>query len=391
MKVLIISPGFHPVTGEHGGAIENLINIFLKENDVNFKNEIVVYSAKIKDVYDRNIYRYTTFRTVNIKSIRYRTKHIMKNLLKIITRQKKQRYYIDEIIKDIKHRKEENYYDCIIFENGEDFIVQFKKKIKTKSKIVLHLHNDHINLGNKDSSIIIDNVDEIWAVSKFIKKQIDSVKLTEKVKVLYNTINYDIFNKEISLAERKELEERYNILDSDYIFLYVGRVMDAKGTLELVKAFDEVNRNFCNIKLLIVGGSISLKNSSDYYDSVKKVASSNSNIIFTGQIKNYELYKYYQISDCQIIPSKWKEPFGLIALEGIASKIKIISSNTGGLPEILGDCCLYVDSKNLINDLVKQMKRVLNDKTEIDKLSYDNIIKKFSKENYNNTFNKLIK
>ena len=56
MKILIISPGFHPVTGGHGGAVENLINIYLQENETKYNNEITVYSAKRKKLYDKGLY-----------------------------------------------------------------------------------------------------------------------------------------------------------------------------------------------------------------------------------------------------------------------------------------------------------------------------------------------
>ena len=91
-----------------------------------------------------------------------------------------------------------------------------------------------------------------------------------------------------------------------------------------------------------------------------------------------------------MIPSKWEEPFGLIALEGIASHIRIISSSSGGLPEVLGNICLYVNKNHLIDELVSQMRKVLLENCNIDERDYNKIIKKFSKENYTNTFNNYL-
>lgn len=390
MKVLIISPGFHPVTGGHGGAIENLINIYLQKNDSIYRNEVVVYSAKKGNSFDKQIYKYTKFRIIDVKSLKYRVKHLIKNFIRVIKQEQKQRYYIDEIIKDLKKNKEENYYDKIIFENGDEFILSFKKKINTNSRIVLHLHNDHININNKDSINIIDAVDEIWAVSNFIKNRIDNVKQTGKVRVLYNTIDYSLFKKKLLPTEKSELKKQYNISKNDFVFIYVGRIMEEKGVLELVNAFNSLNKTIKNIKLLIVGGSISLKNKSEYLDKVKNISSNNKNIIFTGQIKNYELYKYYQISDCQVIPSKWLEAFGLIALEGIASNLKIISSTSGGLPEVLENSCEYVETDNLTKNLEEKMMLVLKKSTTNNNHEYKRIMSKFSLRNYTDTFNKYL-
>jgi glycosyltransferase involved in cell wall biosynthesis len=44
-----------------------------------------------------------------------------------------------------------------------------------------------------------------------------------------------------------------------------------------------------------------------------------------------------------VIPSLWEEPFGIVALEGIASCDTVISSNRGGLPEAVGDCGILLE------------------------------------------------
>ena len=95
---------------------------------------------------------------------------------------------------------------------------------------------------------ILNLFDEVWAVSEFIKDRVDELDNTnDKVKVLYNTIDYSLFSKKITLKEKEELKKEYNA-SGDFIFLYVGRVMREKGTLELVQAFSNVNREFDNIK-----------------------------------------------------------------------------------------------------------------------------------------------
>jgi glycosyltransferase involved in cell wall biosynthesis len=44
-----------------------------------------------------------------------------------------------------------------------------------------------------------------------------------------------------------------------------------------------------------------------------------------------------------VVPSRWQEPFGLVALEAMACGAAVIASNRGGLPEVAGDAALYVD------------------------------------------------
>ncbi len=44
-----------------------------------------------------------------------------------------------------------------------------------------------------------------------------------------------------------------------------------------------------------------------------------------------------------VVPSRWPEPFGLVALEALASGAALICSDRGGLPEVAGDAALYAD------------------------------------------------
>lgn len=392
--MLIISPGYHSVTGNHGGAIENLINIYLKYND-NIKdcNEIVVYSPKISDEeFDNQIYNNTSFRIIDLSS-KYRVlKQKIYNQLKKISVIDVRRIYFRYVVKDILKKKENNKYDIIIFENGQENIKYFRKKIKTKSKVVLHLHNDYLNNNCNNGEKILGSFDEIWTVSNFIKNRIEEIqRVPDKVKVLYNTIEYDKFNKIVSNDEKNELRTRYNISEKDFVFIYVGRIMEEKGVLELVQAFNILKQKYNAIKLIIVGGNKSLNNEGEYIESVRKEA--NGNVIFTGQIDNSDIYRYYSISKVQIIPSKWNEAFGLIALEGIASNLIIIASNSGGLPEVLGNTELLVDNNNLVNELVTKMEYVYKNKEKLEqlKMNYPGIIDKFSEKIFCETMHLLIK
>ena len=44
-----------------------------------------------------------------------------------------------------------------------------------------------------------------------------------------------------------------------------------------------------------------------------------------------------------VVPSRWAEPFGLVALEALASGAALICSPRGGLPEVAGDAAVYAD------------------------------------------------
>ena len=74
-----------------------------------------------------------------------------------------------------------------------------------------------------------------------------------------------------------------------------------------------------------------------------------------------------------VIPSIWEEPFGLVAAEGMSS-IAIISSNKGGLKEIIGRNGILLNDLTSIN-ISLELKRLMSCKLTLEK---------FQKKSWNN-------
>lgn len=387
-KVLIISPSYLPVTNNQGGAIEYLLDIFLKFNESK-DNDITVYSPKVsKEKYDRQIYRNTRFRIIDQTKPSYKLSNFFIRFMYKFFRKNIFNRYICEIVKDIKKRNEENSYDLIIFENGHIYIEYFRNKICTTSKTVLHLHNDYLNKDTKRVNEILKSFDEAWVVSKFISNRIKEVRPDFNVKVLYNCIEYSRFDKDVN---RNEVRDSLNIKKDDFVFLYVGRIIKDKGVLELVKAFNKLEQE--NVKLVIAGSYDSLRTKITFFRKIQRECSNRKNIILLGKVPNDMLVDYYKISDVQVIPSICNEAFGLIALEGIASGLPLIASNVGGLPEACGTGAIYIDqSENFIEELHTKMEFAYKNYEEIRKglESYGELIDKYSVENYCLAMNEYI-
>ena len=67
----------------------------------------------------------------------------------------------------------------------------------------------------------------------------------------------------------------------------------------------------------------------------------------------------YNLTRTLIIPSQWEEPFGRVALEAMYNQIPVIASNTGGLPESVGDGGLLIDDYSNVQawaDAIQQME-----------------------------------
>ena len=387
MKILIISSEYIPVFNKNdAGAIQQLERLYITHNE-NLKDKITIYSPKISpDDYDRNGKKNTIFRVIDKTTTKYFLKSLFFKIAKKVLKEKAGNPYIKYIIKDLKIKGELNEYDLIIFENSLNFIPYFKNKTKTNTKIVLHLHNDYLNINNKNALNIIHSVDEIWTVSQYIKNRILEVSDKVVVNVLYNTYNPILLSCKND-QQISKLKKKFDA-ENNYIFLYVGRVIHSKGVRELIEAFKLFNKQYSNSKLVIVGNKEESLPGKKYYNNLLK--NSNENIIFEGYIKPEKLREYYEVADTQIIPTITAEAFGIILLEGMNSNIKIIANDVGALKEIGEDMINYSDPDDLVHSLVQNMKKHYISNSKLPNDYYHQILTKYSADVYLNNMYTLI-
>lgn len=399
MKLLIISSGFYPVTNNMGGAIENLIETYLIENDKTFKDEITLYSVKTAKSMQEKNFENTNIRVINKTTIIYKVKQILNLISSKFGRNYKGNTYIKEVIRDLKKKNEINAYDCIIVENIGKFIPIIKRV--TDSKVVLHLHNDYLNVDTENGENIVEACDNIWCVSEFIcervRKIIKNGSEKNKVKLLYNGIDLSEMKKQLSKEEKENIKRQYNINNDEKVIIYTGRLMPEKGVKELIQAYIELSKEKNDIVLLIAGGARQInKNKNNFINKIHKLSKKTKNrVIFTGRIPYKQLYKIYSIADIQVVPSICEEAFGLTVVEGMNYEIPIIVTNSGGIPEIVHkDYELMVNRDlNIIQNLKDKMKYVLDNPEVAENITkeYPNKISKFTNEEYSNNFNILMK
>ncbi len=399
MKLLIISSGFYPVTNNIGGAIENLIETYLIENDKTFKDEITLYSVKTAKSMQEKKFENTNIRVINKTTIIYKVKQILNLISSKFSRNYKGNTYIKEVIRDLKEKNEINAYDCIIVENIGKFIPIIKRV--TDSKVVLHLHNDYLNVDTENGENIVEACDNIWCVSEFIcervRKIIKNGSEKNKVKLLYNGIDLSEMKKQLSKEEKENIKRQYNINNDEKVIVYTGRLMPEKGVKELIKAYIELSKEKNDIVLLIAGGARQInKNKDNFINKIHKLSKKTKNrVIFTGRIPYKQLYKIYSIADIQVVPSICEEAFGLTVIEGMNYEIPIIVTNSGGIPEIVHkDYELMVNRDlNIIQNLKDKMKYILDNPEVAENITkeYPNKISKFTNKEYSNNFNILMK
>lgn len=135
------------------------------------------------------------------------------------------------------------------------------------------------------------------------------------------------------VAVNKRLRERYNIPQDAFVYGYVGRVNKDKGSAELLKAFDIVRQEKKNVRLILVG---MLDKTNGISDDLLEKAKNDSDIIFTGNVPENQVYEYMATFDTLVHPT-YREGFGKVIQEGMGMRLPIITTDVLGPKEVIED------------------------------------------------------
>lgn len=346
MKIAILTSGILPVPAVKGGAVENLIDFYLAYNEQYHLHDITIYSVADKGTIGHPALQSTVnhYYYIEVNSV---TAKIRKFIFHHLHRQKEYyhytiEYFLHEAIKHIRHQ----HYDLILMENRPGYALQIKSI--SNAKIVFHLHNDILNKHTKKYTDIYDAATGIITVSNYISNCVKTINPKDnKCTTVYNGIDLKAFSPIKGASNSSKI----------FTLIFWGRLIPEKGVLPLIQAIKKLKGN--NIKLIILGGS-SLgndKTSSPYLQQIQEVSEGLNNIIYTGYVDYSSIGAYLKESDLAVLPSLWDEPFGLTCIEALAAGLPIITTNRGGIPEILNETCavLFNTDEQLSNNIASSI------------------------------------
>lgn len=177
-------------------------------------------------------------------------------------------------------------------------------------------------------------VHEAWraiCVSRYIAEEVQRVHAApaDKLDVIHNGLDPQrLIKHNMTTTQREAFHNRFADPDQR-IVLFVGRMVREKGAHILVEAAAHVLRRHPEAVFVLVGGG-----SSDHLRVLATQLGVESRIKITGFIPDEELEKLYQTASVAVYPSLY-EPFGIVALEGMAAGLPVVVSDAGGLPEVV--------------------------------------------------------
>ncbi|MBD2256133.1 glycosyltransferase family 4 protein [Pseudanabaena sp. FACHB-2040] len=123
------------------------------------------------------------------------------------------------------------------------------------------------------------------------------------------------------------------LLTSAPTVAYAGRLASPKGVDVLLQAFAKVVSHRPEATLLIAGQGTE----KDSLTALTQSLNLQENVLFLGHLSREEMERRFASAWVQVIPSRWAEPFGIVATEAMMRGTAVISSDTGGLAEIVAD------------------------------------------------------
>lgn len=389
-KICFITQCVLPIPTVKGGAVETLVEYILDENEKKPKYQFTVISASDSDAQKKSVkYQYTDF-----KYVEGTNKHLnaaLYDIQRIVQHIGLYTPYSVEFIKLNKIIKKLPEQDLYIYEAGPTTQIPLLGKVIPKNKFLVHIHWDGMGTKAKDKCFL-----KLLPVSNYIGEQWKNATECDKAKIvpLYNCAKIERFVKKISDAEKRQLKEALNIPSENKVVIYTGRIVPEKGIKELLKAFENVEKD--NVTLLIIGSANfgSATNTPYEKEVAQLIEGSTKSIVFTGFIHQTELYQYYNLADVAVMPSMFEDPAPLVCIETQATGTPLIATRVGGISEYADKTGVVLIERNakLEMNLTKEMERLLDDSDLCAKMGEANRKNalNYNTEEYFNRFSKII-
>lgn len=339
--------GVMPVPAVCGGAIETLITSIVKKYSKEDGFRLTIFSVYHKEAVEaakkypdvRFVWTHTnTFWNLSKHAGFLAARELTGKTIRVL-----QRHY-NEIAPVIQKEK----FDLLIVEGGDEQAVIDIAKGYRRDQLVFHAH---VHFIPKEE--VVKGYGHMIGVSEFVTKEyLKACKIPVRAHVLKNAIDVERFSKNVSEEQKRSLRKKLGLSEKDFVILFVGRIMQIKGVLELMQAVTSLEDK--HIKLLIMGSANSGKWAySSYERRAKNLSEQNKDrIIFTGYVDNSEVYQYAAVADVQCVPTLVEEAAGLVLLEAMTEGIPLIVTKSGGVTEYVDEStALMIEQENIVNNL----------------------------------------
>ena len=231
-----------------------------------------------------------------------------------------------------------------------------------KIPIVTTLHGTDITLVGSHPfyktavTFSINQSDAVTSVSQSLKEDTQRLFNTQKdIKVIPNFIDIDKYKTNFKDCDRDLLA-----LPTERVITHVSNFRPVKRISDVIEVFYKVQKEVPS-KLMMVGEGPERKQA----EQLCKTYGIEDKVVFLGN--SNEVDKILCYSDLFLLPSE-TESFGLAALEAMASGVPVISSNSGGIPEVnIEGVSGYLSPVGAVDEMAHNAIKIIKDEAVLNK------------------------
>lgn len=223
------------------------------------------------------------------------------------------------------------------------------------------LHGTDITLVGKDASFepvitfAINESNAVTAVSESLKQ--DTYEHFDIKRDIHVIPNFICLEQQVFNGSVDDLKKSF-APNGEKILIHVSNFREVKRVQDVIKIFDIVRKQ-TSAKLLMVGDGPERHKMEELCRELHACDA----IKFLGKVKDTE--RVLAASDLFLLPSQ-TESFGLAALEAMAAKVPVISTNTGGLPEVNKQGFSgFLSNVGDVEDMAKNALSILKDENTL--------------------------
>lgn len=196
----------------------------------------------------------------------------------------------------------------------------------------------------------LNNANHIIAVCKKAKETAISYGINpDKISVIHGSYEPEIFN-----TKNKQISSKKQII-------FVGSLIKLKGCSDLLKAFSKLDDKNIILKICGDGPLLNdLKNESQSLGVSERFE-------FTGLLSQNQIAKILNRSSLLCLPS-YSEGLSNVLLEALGSGVPVVTTNVGGIPEVIDKTCGYLFTPGNIDELVNVLQKSLSREWDTNKL-----------------------
>jgi N-acetyl-alpha-D-glucosaminyl L-malate synthase BshA len=219
------------------------------------------------------------------------------------------------------------------------------------------LHGTDITLVGRDPSFMpviqycLNMSDAVTTVSESLRE--DTIKhfdIQREIQVIPNFINLEDYN----IIPNEALRRRYATED-EYVFCHISNFRKVKRVEDVIQIFKKVNDVYPS-KLLLIGDGPERNK----VEELCRTLGVCGRVISLGKMQ--ATVRPLSLCDVFLLPSE-TESFGLAALEAMAAGVPVISTNTGGLPEVNENGFSgFLSDVGDVDDMTQKALRILANK-----------------------------